>query len=74
LHSKLRIPNIERRSIYIVVVISNIGDDIMNKKEFYKYIENRFGEDIGDLFYMIDKDDLKGAKEIVAYFRKKASQ
>jgi len=55
-------------------VISNIGDDIMNKKEFYKYIENRFGEDIGDLFYMIDKDDLKGAKEIVAYFRKKASQ
>ena len=42
----------------------------MNKKKFYKKVEDEFGEDISDLFYMIDENKMIEAKSIVDYFRK----
>ena len=41
----------------------------MNKK-FYEEVSKLFNEDIGDLFYEIDNNNLDSAKEIVNYFRK----
>jgi hypothetical protein len=42
--------------------------EIKESKEFLEYIDNKYNENIGDLFYSLFKGDYKDIDNIIRYF------
>jgi len=44
------------------------------EKKIYKKIDKYYGEDIGDLVYELDNNNIKAAKEIVKFLKTKVDR